>query len=103
MLGGFNLEGLWRLVRDMRLTDESITLARLNREFFKGSRARFEVDFGSKAKLQTIKDNASLLTPHNYYSIEWDAFFEAARQLPDWQEGIAEAPLVDVERVSLNR
>lgn len=39
--GGFSLEGLWRLVRDMRLTDESITLARLNREFFKGSRARF--------------------------------------------------------------
>lgn len=31
IFNGLNIEGLWRLVKDMRLTDETITIAKLNR------------------------------------------------------------------------
>ena len=62
MFTGLNMEGLWRLIKDMKLTDDNITIAKLNRSFFKGNKSRYDVDFMNKRKLEFIKKHKNLLT-----------------------------------------
>lgn len=73
------------MVKDLRLTDHTMSLARLDREFQKGWKAHFSVELPSKQKLELARQNQSLLTHLNYHELEWHVYFRQAQQIPlDW-------------------
>ena len=55
IFGGMSKEGVWRLVKDLKVTDEFMTLARLDREFEKGRKSQFDVVFPNANRLELAK------------------------------------------------
>lgn len=53
------------------MTNEQITLAKLNRKFYEGKKAEFEVTMPNKQKLELLKGNYNVLHEHCYQNLEW--------------------------------
>ena len=43
VFNGLNIEGLWRIVKDMNVTHQGLSLAQINRRFYQGKKSIFEV------------------------------------------------------------
>lgn len=61
IFNGLNIEALWRLVKDMNVSNSLITLAKLNRKFYQGKKSKFEIIMPNKLKMELLKDNSHIL------------------------------------------
>lgn len=61
IFNGLNIEALWRLVKDMNVSNSLITLAKLNRKFYQGKKSKFEIIMPNKFKMELLKDNSHIL------------------------------------------
>ena len=90
----------------MKLADDTITLAKLNRQFFSGYKSRFEVNTINKSKLQLIRKNANIINKNNYYTLQWQLFFDEASKIKlDWNQWqvILTDKNTKIKDVNLNR
>ena len=76
IFNGLNIEAIWKLVKDMNVSNSSITLAKLNRKFYEGSKSKFEITIPNKIKMDLLKNNSNILDSHSYQDLEWELAFE---------------------------
>ena len=78
---------MWRLLKDLKLTDERLTLARINRSLSEGFKNQFHVDFPIQGRLKLAKEHPQLLTSSNFGSIEWEVFENTVKGLElNWED-----------------
>jgi hypothetical protein len=87
IFNGLNIEGLWRLVKDMKITNEWLTLAKLNRLFCQGHKSQFGIEIPKQKKLEMLESHPNSLVEYPYQELEWHLTFEEFKKMPlDWEQ-----------------
>ena len=87
IFNGLNIEGVWKVVKDMRVTNEWLTLAKVNRCFSQGYKAQFDIEMPSKDKMSILRDDPKVMEMGHYQELEWHVAFEQFKNMPlNWQE-----------------
>ena len=103
IFNGLNIEGLWKMVKDLKINNEWLSLAKLNRLFYEVAKRRFEIEMPSAKKMELLKENPLLLGETSYRDIEWAKTFKEFKELPlNWEQWPEDLPALNISKVNLN-
>lgn len=77
---------MWRLIKDIKITNEWLTIAKINRLFYQGYKSYYEIEIPCEKKIEMLEKHPDVLGQYPYQELEWHLAFEQFKKVDlDWE------------------